>query len=108
MPCIFCEIVEGRAPSTMIYEDELTYAFLDINPIAHWHTLVIPKRHCERIEDADDESAAALGVALKRVGRAMNELTLGPDYNVLLANGRQAGQEARVWVGGLIVGWNLN
>lgn len=129
MPCIFCEIVAGRAPSTKIYEvrasclvlpvcrwiqtcvplcqlpihaqDELTCAFLDINPIAHWHTLVIPKRHFERIEDADDESAAALGVALKRVGRVMNELTLGPDYNVLLANGRNAGQEARIlWADG--------
>ena len=63
-------------------QDELTCCFLDINPIAHWHALVIPKRHFERMEDVDDESAAALGVALKRVGRVMNELTQGPDYNV--------------------------
>lgn len=74
-------------------KDELTLAFLDINPIAHWHTLVIPKRHAERMEDADDESAAALGLTLKRVGNVMNALALGPDYNVLLANGRNAGQE---------------
>ena len=45
------------------------------------------------MEDADDESAAALGLALKRVGNVMNALALGPDYNVLLANGRNAGQE---------------
>ena len=78
---------------TIYTKDELTLAFLDINPIAHWHTLVIPKRHAERMEDADDESAAALGLALKRVGNVMNALAIGPDYNVLLANGRNAGQE---------------
>lgn len=93
--CIFCSIVAGSSPCHLIYEDELTYAFLDINPIAHWHTLVIPKRHYERLEDVDEESAAALGRALARVGKAMNELTQGPDYNVLLANGKNAGQE--VW-----------
>lgn len=76
-------------------QDEHTLAFLDINPIAHWHTLVIPKRHVQRIEDADDQSAAALGLALKRVGRVMNDLTMGPDFNIFLANGREAGQE--VW-----------
>lgn len=95
MPCIFCEIVAGRSPCHKVYENELVLAFLDINPINHFHTLVIPKRHFERIEDADDESAAALGVGLKRLGKVMNALAQGPDYNVLLANGANAGQEVR-------------
>lgn len=95
MACIFCEIVAGTAPSHKIYEDEMTCAFLDINPLAHFHTLVIPKKHYSRLEEMDDETAGALGVSLKKLGKIMNALTEGPDYNVLLANGANAGQE--VW-----------
>lgn len=42
--CIFCKLVAGTAPCYKVYEDEQALAFLDINPIAHWHTLVVPKR----------------------------------------------------------------
>jgi histidine triad (HIT) family protein len=42
--CIFCEIIAGRSPSRKVYEDNMVLAFLDINPLADFHTLVIPKR----------------------------------------------------------------
>ena len=45
--CIFCRIIAGEIPSTKIYEDDLVYAFLDINPINPGHVLVIPKEHHE-------------------------------------------------------------
>ena len=45
MDCLFCKIVSGKIPSYKIYEDELVYAFLDINPDSNGHTLLIPKKH---------------------------------------------------------------
>ena len=45
MDCLFCKIVNGEIPSYKIYEDELVYAFLDINPDSNGHTLLIPKKH---------------------------------------------------------------
>ena len=45
MDCLFCKIVNGDIPSYKIYEDEIVYAFLDINPDSNGHTLIIPKEH---------------------------------------------------------------
>lgn len=44
-PCVFCDIVAGRSPASIIYEDADVVALLDINPLQRGHTLVIPKRH---------------------------------------------------------------
>ena len=51
MDCLFCKIVSGKIPSYKIYEDELVYAFLDINPDSNGHTLVIPKKHYLDMDD---------------------------------------------------------
>ena len=93
--CIFCKIIAGSAPCHKVYEDDWTLAFLDINPLADFHTLLIPKRHYVRMEDTDDESAAALGVSLKKISRVVTALSGEQDFNILLANGKDAGQE--VW-----------
>lgn len=52
--CIFCKILKGEIPSWKVYEDETTYAFLDVQPIGRYHTLVIPKAHYENIYDIPD------------------------------------------------------
>jgi len=93
--CIFCQIIAGDAPAHKVYEDDLCLAFLDIHPLADFHTLLIPKHHVARMEDCKDASAAALGVAVKRVSKIIHNLTGNKDFNILLANGQQAGQE--VW-----------
>ena len=54
--CIFCDIIEGKIPSYRIFEDEYTYAFLDISDDVVGHTLVIPKKHCENVLDCDNET----------------------------------------------------
>ena len=54
--CLFCKIVKGDIPSYKIYEDDYTVAFLDINPDALGHTLVIPKKHFNNYEDIDLET----------------------------------------------------
>jgi histidine triad (HIT) family protein len=49
MDCIFCKIINGDIPCYKVYEDDLVYAFLDINPVCDGHTLIIPKKHYEDI-----------------------------------------------------------
>ena len=56
MDCLFCKIVSGEIKSNKIYEDELTYAFLDIFPVTKGHSLVIPKNHAQHIEELDEVS----------------------------------------------------
>lgn len=51
MTCIFCSIIEGKIPSNKVYEDDKVIAFNDINPLAKYHILVIPKKHYESIID---------------------------------------------------------
>ena len=53
--CIFCKIIKGEIPSSKVYEDEEILAFNDINPIAPYHILVIPKKHYENLLTIDDE-----------------------------------------------------
>lgn len=89
-PCIFCEIVAGRAPAHKIYEDEETLAFLDLFPITRGHTLVIPKRHVDRLTDLREDEYADLLRGLANVCRRTERLT--SDYNVAVNQGRLAGQ----------------
>lgn len=56
MDCIFCKIINGAIPSYKIYEDDIAYAFLDINPDSAGHTLIIPKNHFQDLDDIDDET----------------------------------------------------
>lgn len=54
--CIFCMILEGTVPSSMIYKDDLCTAFLDIQPVNAGHVLIIPNKHVESMVDLDDET----------------------------------------------------
>ncbi|MBQ2864586.1 MAG: HIT family protein [Clostridia bacterium] len=58
--CIFCKILKGEIPSAKIYEDELTYAFLDISGDFYGHTLVIPKKHCANVLECDPSTLQAV------------------------------------------------
>ncbi len=53
--CLFCKIASGDIPSTKVYEDELVYAFRDIDPQAPTHVLVIPKKHVKSVMDISSE-----------------------------------------------------
>lgn len=68
---IFSRIVAGEIPSYKCAEDEQFYAFLDINPLAKGHTLVIPKREVDYFFDLTDEEIAAMQVFAKRVAKAI-------------------------------------
>ncbi len=74
MAGIFSKIVQGEIPSYKIAEDDNYYAFLDINPIAKGHTLVIPKKEIDYIFDLDDQLLAGLHVFAKKVAKGIEKV----------------------------------
>lgn len=71
MSSIFTKIVQGEIPSYKIAEDEKYYAFLDINPLAKGHTLVIPKSETDYIFDITDDDLAGMMIFAKKVAKAI-------------------------------------
>ena len=61
MDCLFCKIINGDIPSTKVYEDELVYAFRDIEPQAPTHILIIPKEHISSANELTEENATVVG-----------------------------------------------
>jgi Diadenosine tetraphosphate (Ap4A) hydrolase and other HIT family hydrolases len=54
--CIFCDIIDHKIPSKVVYEDEDVLAILDISQVTYGHTIVMPKKHYKNILEADDET----------------------------------------------------
>jgi histidine triad (HIT) family protein len=89
---IFSKILRGDIPCHRVYEDDHVLAFLDINPIAHGHVLVIPKEVATTLDQLSDEAAAAIGRVLPRLSRAVLAVTGATAFNVLQNNGAAAHQ----------------
>ncbi len=89
--CIFCKIIEGEIPSHKVYEDEDTLAFLDTNPTSKGHTLVVPKKHVETIDQASEMDY--MWNALVKVSRAVEDAFEPEGLNISQNNGELAGQE---------------
>ena len=71
MSSIFTKIIEGEIPSYKIYEDDKTYAFLDIHPETKGHTLVVPKNEVDKIYELPDADYQALMNAVKKLSKHM-------------------------------------
>ena len=67
MDCIFCKIMKGDIPSYKIYEDEYTFAFLDIAKDVDGHTLVIPKKHVVNVLDCDEQTLEHVMNTVKKI-----------------------------------------
>ena len=67
--CLFCDIIKGDVPSHKIYEDEYTYAFLDISDDCIGHTLVVPKKHYENMLDVDNETLNYVMATVTKISR---------------------------------------
>jgi histidine triad (HIT) family protein len=91
--CIFCSIVAGDIPSRTVYEDEDVLAFLDANPLAPGHTLVVPKTHHERLNDLDDGLASSVLATLNALVPVVEDAVDAPATTVAFNNGPEAGQE---------------
>ena len=90
--CVFCKILAGSIPAHKVYEDEHVLVFLDIQPLADGHLMVIPRGHWRMIEDMPDEAVAAVFSAVKRASKAIREATGALSTTIGLNNGPEAGQ----------------
>lgn len=90
--CIFCKIIKGDIPATVIYEDENAKVILDIAPAAKGHAILIAKEHVENVFALENELAGKIFAVVPKVAAAIRE-TLGCDgMNILQNNGVAAGQ----------------
>lgn len=74
MSSVFTKIINGEIPCYKIYEDDKTFAFLDIHPETMGHTLVVPKTEVDRIYDLEDEDFQALMDTVKKISRHMEKV----------------------------------
>ena len=90
--CIFCKIVKGEIPAAKVYEDDYTLSFLDIMPANKGHCLVIPKKHYETFLDIPDKDLTNLMKTSKKVTKALSLSIGNGSYNIVMNNGKIAGQ----------------
>lgn len=88
--CVFCKIAKKEIPSNLVYEDEYTVAFNDLNPQAPVHILVIPKKHYASLNEVDDP--VIMGALLNAVKETAKKLNIS-DYRTVINTGKGAGQE---------------
>ena len=92
MDCIFCKIIAGDIPSTKVYEDELVFAFRDINPQAPTHILVIPKAHIPSVNAITPENSALVAHIFEVIPKIAAMENLMDGYRVVSNCGLDAGQ----------------
>ncbi len=92
MNCIFCNIIERKAPAEIIFENDKVLAFLDIKPIHYGHILVVPKKHYSDLLEIPEDVLCSIIKTAKMVTGALVK-SLKPDgYNLFSNNGKAAGQ----------------
>ena len=92
MNCLFCQIIKKEIPAHIIYEDDNYLSFLDINPNAKGHSLVIPKKHTLDFNSLTNEEAGSLASQVHYIASRLSKALNTKNYNLGLNNGSQAGQ----------------
>ena len=91
--CIFCQIIDGQLPASIVHEDERCVAFMDIHPLGRGHVLVIPKQHAVQLPELDAETAQHLFSVARQVLGAQRALGWGVNgTHILLNDGKAANQ----------------
>lgn len=90
--CLFCKIVRGEVPAKKVYDDRVSFAFLDINPKNPGHTLVIPKKHYATLLDMPDDEAADYFRSVRKVAALVKSGVNAQGLSVSSSNGQAAGQ----------------
>ena len=91
--CLFCRIVEGKIPATIVYEDDDVMAINDVFPRAPFHVLVVPRKHVAKLSELDDEALG--GKLLQAVRKVARQGGVGDNFRLVVNNGDHAGQT--VW-----------
>jgi histidine triad (HIT) family protein len=90
--CLFCKIVAGELPATVVAEDERTVAFMDINPATRGHALVVPRNHSKDLLSVPEDDLSAVAEAAKRLARRAKDALGADGVNLLNSCGRAAWQ----------------
>jgi histidine triad (HIT) family protein len=91
--CLFCKIVQKTIPAKIVHEDDRTLAFDDINPQAPVHTLIIPKKHVEAVQDCGNQDADLLAQLLMTCANVAKQKGVAESgYRIVTNTGRDAGQ----------------
>ena len=90
--CLFCKIVAGDVPATLVHEDERTVAFMDISPATRGHLLVIPREHAADVHAIDPEDLKAVVVAAKGLAQRVRDKLGADGVNILNSAGKVAWQ----------------
>lgn len=90
--CIFCRIIAGDIPSSIVYEDENILAFLDITQVTKGHTLVVPKQHFRNLLEMDEESSQALFAKIPLISKKLKEQVGATGVNLVSNMEASAGQ----------------
>ena len=93
--CIFCKIMNGEIPTTKVYEDELCFAFKDIEPLAPTHFLVIPKKHVASAAEIGGDMAPVVGHIYEVIAALAKEQGFAEGFRVVTNCGADAGQTVR-------------
>ncbi len=95
MDCLFCAIIKGDIPSKKVYEDEACYAFLDINPQAPVHCLVVPKAHIASADEINEKNADIAAHIFSVIPKIAAELELKNGYRVVTNVGEDGCQSVK-------------
>lgn len=90
--CIFCKIMAGEIPTTKVYEDDLCFAFKDIEPLAPQHFLVIPKKHIASVGEVDAAMEPVVGHIFGVIAKLAGEMGFVNGFRVVTNCGKDAGQ----------------
>jgi histidine triad (HIT) family protein len=92
--CIFCDIVKGHARASLVYQDDLVSAFMDIQPVNPGHVLIVPNHHAASLADLPEETGAHMFRIAQRLAGALRQSGVKCEgVNLFLADGEAAGQE---------------
>jgi histidine triad (HIT) family protein len=90
--CLFCKLVAGDLPGTIVHADDRTVAFMDINPATRGHLLVVPRAHVRDLLEVPDDDLAACATVAKELARRASERLGADGVNLLNSCGREAWQ----------------
>ncbi|MCQ2480929.1 MAG: histidine triad nucleotide-binding protein [Clostridia bacterium] len=109
MDCLFCKIIAGEIPSSKVYEDDMVYAFNDIDPQAPVHILIIPKEHIASVNEVNESNSAVVAHIFEVAAKLAKEKGLEDGYRIVTNIGDDAGQTVKHlhfhMMGGRSFGW---
>ena len=93
--CLFCKIIKGDIPSTKVYEDEFVYAFLDIEPQAPFHAVIVPKIHVKSADEINADNSMYIAKIFEAVAKIATTENLENGFRVINNCGEDGAQSVK-------------